>query len=137
VTVVADTGPLYALIDRSDAWHDRVLAWWKRNRAEIIVPVGVIPEVTYLLQSRIGVEAEHAFVRWLATDEVSVEQIEHGDLLRIDEIMRQYQDLKLGFVGASVVATAERLEAKEILTTDRRHFSAVRPAHTRAFVLFP
>lgn len=137
MTVVADTGPLYALIDSSDAWHDRVLAWWTKNRDDIVVPVAVIPEVTYLLQARIGVEAEQAFVQSLADDELQVEPLEPEDLPRIAEIMKRYGDLKLGFVDASVIATAERLETRDVLTTDRRHFGAVRPAHTRSLVLHP
>ena len=66
ITVIADTGALYALMDRSDAWHARVVAWWERNRWPVIVPVTVLPEVTYLLQTRIGADAELAFVRAVA-----------------------------------------------------------------------
>jgi hypothetical protein len=36
-----------------------------------------------------------------------------------------------------VVAAAERLEAVEIATLDRRHFSVVRPSHVEAFTLLP
>lgn len=58
MTVIADTGPLYALIDSSDVWHGRV-------------------------------------------------------------------------------ATAERLDVREILTTDRRRFSVVRPLHVKKLTLLP
>jgi predicted nucleic acid-binding protein len=51
--------------------------------------------------------------------------------------MRKYSDLELGFVDATVIATAERLDAIEVVTTDRRHFSAVRPRHVGAFRLSP
>ena len=58
--VIADTGPLYALIDRSDAWHQRVTAWWTQQAREVRVPVTVLPEVCYLLQTRISAQAEQA-----------------------------------------------------------------------------
>jgi predicted nucleic acid-binding protein len=38
---------------------------------------------------------------------------------------------------ASVVAIAERLGTRQILTTDRRHFPAIRPAHGRSLALVP
>lgn len=38
-----------------------------------------------------------------------------------------------GFVDASVVAIAERLRHGTIATTDRRHFTAIRPRHVGAF----
>jgi predicted nucleic acid-binding protein len=137
VTVVADTGPLYALLDRSDAWHDRVVAWWTTNRRDVVVPVSVIPEVTYLLHSRIGPQAEQAFVTSLADGELEIEQVTAEDLGRISHLLDQYADLELGFVDASVIAIAERLETRDILTTDVRHFSAVRPRHARSLLLSP
>jgi predicted nucleic acid-binding protein len=137
VIVIADTGPLYALVDRSDSWHLRVLEWWKRNRATVVIPVCVLPEVTYLLQTRIGPDAEEAFVRSVADEEFAVEPLEPEDLGRAADLMRQYADLKLGFVDATVIATAERLDARQLLSSDRRHFQVVRPRHARAFALFP
>ena len=137
MTVIADTGALYALVDRSDAWHARVVAWWTRNREPVVVPVSVIPEVTYLLQSRIGAAAEIGFVQAIVDGEFTIESVEADDFERAVNIMQQYADLPLGFVDATVVAVAERLESRELLTTDRRHFGVVRPQHARGFVLSP
>ena len=137
MTVIADTGALYALVDRSDAWHARVVAWWTRNREPVVVPVSVIPEVTYLLQSRIGAAADIGFVQAIVDGEFTIESVEADDFDRAVNIMQQYADLPLGFVDATIVAVAERLEAREILTTDRRHFGVVRPQHARGFVLSP
>ena len=112
-------------------------AWWVRNRQPVIVPLSVLPEVTYLLQTRIGSAAEIAFVRAIADGEFTTEPIESDDIDRTVGVMEQYADFPLGFVDASVVAIAERVEAREILTTDRRHFGTVRPRHARGFVLVP
>lgn len=137
MTVIADTGALFALMDVDDAWHDRVLAWWTRNQQPVVVPVTVLPEATYLLQTRISPAAEIAFVRAIGADEFAVEHVDADDIDRAATIMEKYDDLPLGFVDASIVAIAERLEVREILTTDRRHFSVLRPAHARAFTLVP
>ena len=137
MTVIADTGALFALVDRSDAWHGRVVAWWKENREPVVVPVSVIPEVTHLLQTRIGPAAEIAFVRAVVDGEFTTEPLEPGDVDRALNVMQRYADLPLGFVDATLVAIAERLESREILTTDRRHFGVVRPQHARGFVLSP
>jgi len=137
MTVVADTGPLYALVDSDDAWHERVVSWWKSNRAAIVVPVCVLAEVCYLLHTRISPEAEAAFVHSVVNGEFNIEQLEVDDISRADSIMRKYADLDIGFVDSTVIATAERLDAVEILTTDRRHFSAVRPRHVASLRLSP
>ena len=135
--IVVDTGPLYALVDRSDAWHKRVVEWWRTNREPVTIPVSVLPEVCYLLHTRISPQAESAFVRSLANQEILVEQLESEDIVRAEVLLRKYSDLELGFVDATVIAIAERLDAVEVLTTDRRHFSAIRPSHVGSFRLSP
>jgi len=137
MTVVADTGPLYALVDGDDAWHKRVVEWWRKNREPVVVPVCVLPEVCYLLHTRISQQAEAAFVRAITDGEFVIESLESEDIVRAETLVRKYADLDLGFVDATVIATAERLDATEVLTTDRRHFSAVRPRHVGALQLSP
>lgn len=137
MTVIADTGPLYALVDKSDAWHERVVTWWRERARNVVIPVSVLPEVSYLLQTRIGPAAEQAFIRAVADGEFNTESLEPGDIARAAALMQEYVDLPLGFVDATVVATCERLGVREILTTDRRHFGVVCPLHTRTLVLLP
>jgi predicted nucleic acid-binding protein len=137
MTVIADTGPLYALVDRSDAWHERVTGWWRARPRHVVIPVTVLPEVSYLLQTRIGPAAEQAFIGAVMAGEFSPESLESSDVVRAAELMREYADLPLGFVDATVAATAERLGIREILTTDRRHFGVIRPRHAGAFELWP
>lgn len=50
---------------------------------------------------------------------------------------RKYGDFPLGGADASIVALAERLDIKAIITLDDRHFRAVRPRHREAFRLLP
>lgn len=137
MTVIADTGALYALVDASDAWHARVVAWWRGEARAVVVPVTVLPEICYLLQTRIGAAAEIAFIRAVADGEFIIEALEPEDFTRIAALMDKYADLPLGFVDASVIAIAERLVTRDILTTDRRHFSVVRPRHARTLALLP
>lgn len=137
MTIVADAGPLYALVDADDAWHRRVVEWWGAQPRKVVVPAPVLPEVSYLLQTRISAAAECAFIRAVTHGELVVEQLEPEDFVRAAALMQQYADLPLGFTDAAVVAIAERLGTREILTTDRRHFSVVRPVHARALVLLP
>jgi len=101
------------------------------------VPTLVITEVTYLLETRCGVEAEVRFLGDLASGAFTVEPVAVPDWLRIAELVAHYRDLRLGTVDASVVAAAERLDISEIATVDRRHFSVVRPRHVDGFGLLP
>lgn len=136
-TILADTGPLYALADQDDVWHDRVKGYLTQQPCRLIVPITVFPEACYLIGTHLGAEAEVRFARSLEQGEVKVEYLRPADLARTVEVMDRYQDSGLGFVDASLVAIAERLKLREVLTTDRRHFSLVRPHHCAAFLLKP
>jgi predicted nucleic acid-binding protein len=135
MAVLLDTGVLYALADRRDSWHRRVLAYFGDADEALLVPVTVIPEVSYLLHTRLGPAAEQAFVRSLAARELDVEMLRDQDVARTAAVLERYPDI--GFVDASVVVMAERLKVTQIATTDRRHFARVKPRHTDAFVLLP
>ena len=53
------------------------------------------------------------------------------------ELVRQYANFPLGATDASIVALAERLDARTIITLDRRHFAAIGPRHCEQFEVFP
>lgn len=129
---------VYALVDQRDAWHQRVLAWWGRpQRPSVLLPASILPEVCYLLATRIGHAAEAAFVRSIADREFEIELYDDADIRRAADLMVTYGSLPLGFVDATIVALAERLGVTTIVTTDRRHFTVVRPRHAEGFDLAP
>lgn len=97
----------------------------------------MITEVAYLLEMRLGPEAEIHFLGDLAAGTFTVDPVVPGDWLRIAELVADYRDLPLGTVDASVVVAAERLEVETVATLDRRHFRVVRPRHVEAFELLP
>ncbi|MFN2316448.1 MAG: type II toxin-antitoxin system VapC family toxin [Gemmatimonadales bacterium] len=138
MTVLADTGAIYALVDRDDAWHDRIRTWWEPNREPIRLPVTILPEVAWLLGTRIGPAAEAAFARALAGGEFALEPLDEAvDLPRIAALAAAYLDTPIGFVDASILAMTERLGVVTLLTTDRRHFGVLRPRHVPSLKLVP
>jgi uncharacterized protein len=124
-------------VDADDRYHEPCRRLLETHPGPLIAPVLTITEVSYLLGSRLGAEAEVRFLGDVAAGAFTVEPVRAGDWLRISELVWQYRDLPLGTVDGSVVATAERLEIETVATLDRRHFGVVRPAHVQAFALIP
>ena len=91
----------------------------------------------YLLQSRVGPQAEAAFLKSFGGDGFHAAELEDQDIGRMAELVEAYLDLPLGIVDAALIALAERLRLTEIAALDQRHFAVVRPRHTRAFTLLP
>ena len=137
MAILADTGPLYAAIDRADSEHERCVAALARIREPIIVPFPVIVEVCRLIQRRLQAEHQSRFLRSLTMGELEVEHLGDPDILRAADLVERYADARFGFVDASVVALAERFSVTRLLTLDRRDFSLVRPTHCPSFEFIP
>ena len=137
MTLIADSGALYALYDTSDLHHLPVRSIIEGHQGPIIVPAAILAEVDYLLGNWLGVDAELDFLDSLESGAFDLEPFTNSDLERCREILRQYRDLKLGLADAAVMATAERLGTNQILTVDERHFRAVVSKQGQAFSLLP
>ena len=135
--LIVDAGPLYAAAATEDRDHRRCVELLGSAQGPLLVPELVVCEVAYLLSDRIGPHAELAFVRALASGELIAEPVLDSEWERVAELVEQYEDLPLGMVDASLVALAERHEAEEIASLDRRHLGVVQPRHVARFALLP
>jgi uncharacterized protein len=135
--LIVDTGPLYAAAANRDDDHDACANLLANASGPLLVPELVVTEVAYMMDSRVGPHAEIAFARSLADGLLTVEPVLDSEWSRIAELTEQYADLPLGMADASLVALAERHNAREIATLDHRHFSVVRPSHVPSFTLLP
>jgi len=136
-TVLVDTGILYAIADKDDAWHESVKAFLERSTDTLIIPITVLPEACYLLNAHLGQEAERNLIASIIQGEIKIEILTDDDFRRSLKLLESYSDVNIGFVDASVVAISERLKIHRILTTDRKHFSIIRPRHCNTFDLLP
>ncbi len=134
--VVADTGFVVALLNRSDARHTDVIAVYLRQQ-QILIPQTVLAEVAYLLGRNAGIVTVIAFLRGIAASRFNLVALTDSDLERIAEILEKYADSRIDFVDASVMAVAERYGSKTILTLDQRDFRLFRPQHCESFEILP
>ena len=133
--IVVDTGVLYASADEDDTHHVPCATLLGRHPGPLLVPVPVITETSWLIETRLGPAAEARFLR-ATRGELSRVDLVDQDWDRAIELVETYADLGLGLVDASVVAVAERLRVTEVATTNRDFF-VVRPRHVNAFTLLP
>ena len=137
MTALLDTSFLLAMTNVNDRNHSRVLEVAKNIDDSLILPVTVLPEVSYLIGSRLGYTAMQRFLSGLVTGNVTLETVTITDLKRVTEILEEYADSRLDFVDATIVAIAERLKVTRVLTLDRRDFTIIRPHHHSHFEILP
>lgn len=88
-----------------------------------IVPSLVLAEVDYHLRGRR--RAMQRVLGEIAAGAYQLEALTIEDLARAATIDQKFSSLKLGLVDASIVALAERLDTRRLLTTDG-DFASVR-----------
>ncbi len=139
--VIADTGGLLrALAHDADGKpsfpdHQATLT----SASLVIVPGLVLAEVDYFLrENRVAMRKLVAEIFDPGT-RYEYELPLPSDIARALEFDAKFKDLNLGLVDGTVAALAERRQVYRVLTTDRRHFSAIRigPRFARALDIVP
>lgn len=103
----------------------------------LILPAPVLGEIDYLLRTRIGLEAELRLLEGVANGALTIEPFTKPDSIRCRALLAKYRELDLGLADASVIAVAEGLGVRRILTVGERDFRAVRSKSGEAFMLVP
>jgi len=126
--LIADTGGLLRALARKPngkpAWPDYTAALV--HARSVIVPGAVLIEVDYFLRR------ERVAMRKLVGElfdpqtTYEYEPDQPRDIVRALHIDAKFADLGLGLTDGIVAAVAERRRVHAILTTDRRHFAALR-----------
>jgi predicted nucleic acid-binding protein len=137
MAALVDTGILLALANRRDTNHQAAVALLTSLREALFVTSPVLTEAAYLTNRVLGVQAEAALVAGVGRGEMHLEGITREDCLRAAELVRLYAEARIGFVDAALVAVAERLKIRRVLTVDRRHFDMIRPRHCDGFEILP
>lgn len=134
--LLVDTNVLLAAADTSTAEHQRCAALLD-ERTDLAITTPVAAECSWMIESRLGPQAEAAFVTSIATGELAVIELTAADWARCAALIDGYADLRVGLVDASIIAVAERLDVTTIATMNHRDFAVVRPVHCPAFELIP
>ena len=123
--IVADTGAVVALIDRSDRHHRALRELYEREPDAWILPWAILPEVDYLVGAHVSQRAQEAFLTDLADGAFTVAWGDEADLDEARRWTERHRALRIGLVDAVVIAIAIRLKARAIATLDLRHFTAI------------
>jgi uncharacterized protein len=137
VALIADSGAIYATYDARDRHHAAVAKAIRRESGSILIPTAILAEIDCLLRIRLGARAVARFLEGLFTGAFGLESFTSQDLARCQVLLETYADLDIGLADAAVIATAERLGVRRILTVDERHFRAVLSSAGEPFTLLP
>jgi predicted nucleic acid-binding protein len=133
--ILVDSGPLVALIDRSDSHHETCKAILQSLTDPLLSAWPVVTEAMYLLA--FSWRAQEGLWDLLTSQALALAPLEAPDAPRLRDLMHKYRDLPMDLADAALVRVAERERLRRVFTLDRRHFTLYRPARLGRFVIVP
>lgn len=137
--IICDTSGLIAAYDRDDPDGPAVRRLLEEDAGSLVVSPFVLAEVDYMILTRSGTAAELTLLDDLADGVYIVAEFTSLDAQRAAYLARQYAALKLGIADTHTMSITQpdRYATKRILTSDHRHFRAVKPPQGGVFTLLP
>jgi len=115
-TILIDAGPLIALFDKDDSYHEKIINFIKNKKFKFITTTAVITEVSYMLN--FNIEVQILFFKWIMNEGVLIQEIQQKDVSRIVELTKKYRDRPMDFADATLVVAAEKTGIKQIISID-------------------
>ncbi len=134
--ILCDASVLVALINRGDSNHARCLDILDRISDDLVTTWPCFTEAMHLLGRYGGWTAQQTLWSYVSDEILRLHLHENAERNRIYVLMEQYRDIPMDLADASLVATAEELNLRMILTLDR-DFYIYRIHDIHAFEVLP
>ncbi|WP_425617990.1 type II toxin-antitoxin system VapC family toxin [Anatilimnocola sp. NA78] len=120
--MLCDTGPLVALVLRTDEYHSRAVEFVRACvNVQFITTWSCFTEAMYMVGRSGGWTAQDALFRMVEQEVLDIHESRTADSERMKELMSKYRDAPMDFADASLISAAENLDEATIFTFDS-HF---------------
>ena len=108
--IAVDAGFLYALLDKSDAWHARAVAAAPTVAEGWVTTWPALTEATHLMTRRLGSRFAQALIDEVADGGLLAWNMPAEQIKRIPTMMQRYVNLPMDLADASLVLLAEQAQ---------------------------
>ncbi len=122
--ILADAGPLVAIIDVADQYHRECAAALKDIREPLATIWPPLTEAMHMLRDL--PKAQETLLEMFDRGLLQLLPLDADDLPRIRELMRKYSNRPMDLADAALIRVAEREGIRKIFTVDRRDFAVYR-----------
>ena len=121
--IIADTGPIVALINPRDEHHQWARAAIRQINEPMLTCDAVLSETLFLVSSTPN--GIRRFADMLASGAIQSDFASAAHLRELTTLIRKYQSLPMSFVDACLVRLAELHDGASVITVDS-HFQVYR-----------
>ncbi len=114
--ILLDTGPLVAILDRRDTFHDWTTKQWEDIQPPFLSCEAVITEACFLLKNVYG--GEEAVISLINQGIIQIPFSLAEEAGVIEQLMKRYQSVPMSLADACLVRISELYPASILLTLD-------------------
>jgi|SRR6056297_985674 len=111
-----DSGPLIALFDKDDKYHDLIKTFLKSYEGVLYASWAVITEVLHMLNFNVEVQID--FLKWIKRGGIDVVQLSQNNISRIIDLSEKYSDVPMDFADATLIIISELKNIDKIISID-------------------
>ncbi len=115
-SILIDAGPLIALFDKSDSYHEQAISFLKNFKGRLFTTWPVVTEASHMLG--FSVKVQIALLEWINRGGLYLIEIETYHLTRLIELSEKFKDVPMDLADATLIVAAESNNIKEIATID-------------------
>lgn len=131
--VLIDTGPIVAILSKSDHYHTACTEALKVLKPPLLTTWPVLTEALWLLRK--DTSAIEQLFRAFRFGLYKLVDLDFACLAAIEQFMKRYRKLGPQLADASLVCLGEIVHTDRIFTLDQRDFSVYRDKDNRSFKL--
>ncbi len=120
IKTLIDAGPIIALFDKSDFYHESVTDFFKNYTGILFTTWPVITEVSHMLDFNVSVQID--LLTWLSRGAITIINLEPDHLNRIIELCRKYSDVPMDLADSSLMVISEITGINKIITLDSDYY---------------
>ena len=114
--LIVDAGPLIALFDKTDQYHELVYNYMMNFHGQLITTWPVITEVLHMIDFNVNVQVD--FMLWVKSGGINIIDIKAHEITRIIELTNKYSNVPMDLADGSLIILSERYKLKEVLSID-------------------
>jgi predicted nucleic acid-binding protein len=133
--IMLDAGPLVALLNQHDQWHDLVARAWPTLHNRFLTTEAVLTEATHLAKRAHG--QPWPPLAFLLDAEIPILALHLPAHERCLSLMQKYEDQQMDYADASLVVIGDHTGVRRVLTLDRKGFETWRGGSGNRFEIVP
>ncbi|MFM9837645.1 MAG: type II toxin-antitoxin system VapC family toxin [Cyclobacteriaceae bacterium] len=115
-STLVDAGPLIALFDKSDSYHERAVSFLKHSQGYLITTWPVITEVSHMLD--FSTKTQINFLKWINRGGLQIFELEFYHLIRLIELSEKFNDVPMDLADATLIVASEAKGITKIASVD-------------------